>query len=110
MRPWRKRGLSYELNATPGDLLAGCIVAEAYPEVPIVVGHAGFPLKRDEGYLAMWRDEMTALAALPNVSCRLSGFAMVDHAWTQASLTPMVMTCVDAFGVGAGDVRQQLAG
>ena len=93
-----QRGLSYELNATPGSLLAGCIVAERYPEVPIVVGHAGFPLKRDQGYLAVWREEMAKLATYPNVSCRLAGFAMVDHAWTQASLTPMVMTCVEAFG------------
>ena len=42
---------------------------------------------------------MRALAELPHVSCKVSGFATVDHDWSVETLRPLVLSCVDAFGV-----------
>jgi predicted TIM-barrel fold metal-dependent hydrolase len=93
------RGLSYELNASPGKLLSGLATARAHPGLQVILGHAGFPLGRDDEYLAWWKREISALAEAPNVACKVSGLGMVDHDWTVDSIRPWVMHCVEAFGV-----------
>ncbi len=93
-----RHGLSYELNASPGKLLSGRDVALAFPDIQVILGHAGFPVQRDPAYFELWRSEMTALAAAPNVACKVSGFGMADNHWTIASIRPWVLHCVEAFG------------
>jgi predicted TIM-barrel fold metal-dependent hydrolase len=92
------RGLSYELNASPGNLTSGLDAVIADPGLQVVVGHAGFPARRDAEYLELWRREVSALAEVENVACKVSGLPMVDHAWTADSLRPLVLHCIDAFG------------
>lgn len=94
-----RHGLSYELNASPGKLLSGRDVAMAFPDIQVILGHAGFPVLRTPEYFEQWKSEMSALAKAPNVACKISGFGMVDHDWTIASLRPWVMHCIEAFGV-----------
>lgn len=94
-----RHDLSYELNASPGKLISGRDVALAFPDTQVILGHAGFPIKRDPAYFEQWRTEMTALAAAPNVACKVSGFAMADNRWTMDSIRPWVLHCIEAFGV-----------
>jgi len=91
-------GLSYELNASPGALPGGRDAAAAFPDVQVILGHAGFPLERTREYFDRWRAEMSALAEVPTVACKVSGLGMVDHAWSVDSITPWVLHCIDAFG------------
>ena len=93
-----RHGLSYELNASPGKLLSGRDVALAFPDIQVILGHAGFPVQRDPAYFELWRSEMSALAAAPNVACKVSGFGMADNHWTIASIRPWVLHCIEAFG------------
>ncbi len=93
-----EHGLSYELNASPGKLLSGRDVALAYPDVQVILGHAGFPVRRDEDYFQTWKREMTALAEADNVACKVSGFGMADNRWTIDSIRPYVLHCIEAFG------------
>jgi len=93
-----RHGLSYELNASPGKLLSGRDVALAFPDIQVILGHAGFPVQRDAPYFAQWRSEMTALAEAPNVACKVSGFGMADNRWTIDSIRPWVLHCIEAFG------------
>jgi predicted TIM-barrel fold metal-dependent hydrolase len=93
-----RRGLSYELNASPGKLLSGRDVALAYPDVQVILGHAGFPVRRDPDYFALWQRELSALAEAPNVACKVSGLGMADNRWTIDSIRPYVLHCVEAFG------------
>jgi predicted TIM-barrel fold metal-dependent hydrolase len=93
-----RHGLSYELNASPGKLLSGRDVALAFPDVQVILGHAGFPVARDAAYFAQWQVEMTALAEAPNVACKVSGFGMADNHWTIDSIRPWVLHCIEAFG------------
>jgi predicted TIM-barrel fold metal-dependent hydrolase len=94
-----RHGLSYELNASPGKLLSGRDVALAFPDIQVILGHAGFPVARDPAYFAQWQTEMTALAAAPNVACKVSGFGMADNRWTIDSIRPWVLHCIEAFGL-----------
>jgi predicted TIM-barrel fold metal-dependent hydrolase len=93
-----ERGLSYELNASPGKLISGRDVARAFPDTQVILGHAGFPLERGPDYFDQWRREMTALSQAPNVACKVSGLGMVDHRWTIPSIRPWVLHCIEAFG------------
>jgi predicted TIM-barrel fold metal-dependent hydrolase len=95
----RRLGLSYELNASPGKLLSGRDVAAAFPDVQMILGHAGFPTRRDDEYFRWWSSEISALAEADNVACKISGLGMVDHDWTIASIRRWVLHCLEAFGV-----------
>ncbi len=92
------RGLSYELNASPGQLLSGRDVAAANPDVQVILGHTGNPLRRDPEYFDWWRREISALAEVPNVACKISGLGMGDHDWTIESIRPWVLHAIEAFG------------
>lgn len=87
-----ERGLSYELNALPEKLHSGREVAAANPKVQVVVGHAGFPVQRDEPYLAVWRREMTALGEVENVACKISGFGMSTTTGASSRFGPWCST------------------
>jgi predicted TIM-barrel fold metal-dependent hydrolase len=77
-------------------------LAERWPSVTIVLGHAGQPLERDSRYLTQWSAALAALAdAAPNVVLKLSAIASsADPIWTIDSIRPVVLRAIEAFGVG----------
>lgn len=79
------------------DLAAA--LAERNPETVLCVDHCGFPKRRDDAYLATWREGIAKLAAVPSVVLKISGLGMVDHRWTVDSLRPWVLGGIEAFGV-----------
>lgn len=93
-----KRNLSYELNASPGVLLSGRDVAAAMPDTQVILGHAGFPVQRDDAYFKVWQSEISALAEVEHVSAKVSGFGMADNRWTIDSIRPWVLHMIEAFG------------
>ncbi len=92
------RNLSYELNASPGKLLSGRDVAAANPDVQVILGHAGFPVQRDDEYFALWKSEISEFAEVEHVAAKVSGFGMADNRWTIDSIRPWVLHMIDAFG------------
>ena len=94
-----KYGLSFDLQLYPSQMRVAAELAGAHPDTPVIVNHAGMPTDRDAEGLAAWREGMATLAERPNVSCKISGLAMVDRAWTVESLKPFVLTAIDTFGV-----------
>lgn len=92
------RGLSYELNASPGKLLNGRAVAAAHPGVAVILGHAGFPVQRDDDYFQQWKSEISQLAEVEHVAAKVSGFGMADNHWTIESIRPWVLHMIEAFG------------
>jgi predicted TIM-barrel fold metal-dependent hydrolase len=93
-----KYGLSYELNDSPGGLLAGLDVMAEHPDVPVMLGHAGYPIRRDPDYFRQWADELRTLATMKHVTCKISGLGMADHGWTVDSIRPWVLECLEIFG------------
>ncbi len=92
------RNLSYELNASPGVILSGRDVAAAYPDTQVILGHAGFPVQRDDDYFKLWQSEISELAKVDHVSAKVSGFGMADNRWTIDSIRPWVLHMIEAFG------------
>ncbi|MBS1894606.1 MAG: amidohydrolase family protein [Actinobacteria bacterium] len=94
------RGLSWDLHCFHEEMPLVREVAERHPALPIALGHAGFPLDRDDAYKAAWEEGITALAGAENVVCKFSGLGMGDHGWTVESWRPWVRHALAAFGPG----------
>jgi L-fuconolactonase len=74
-------------------------LARSCPDVQFVLDHIGKPDIR-YGLREPWWSQMRALAALPNVTVKVSGvITEADHAsWTPAQVTPYVAHTIETFG------------
>jgi L-fuconolactonase len=91
-------GLVYDLLTLPHQLPAAIDIVRALPGLTFVLDHLSKP-PIAAGELHPWAALVRELAALPNVSCKLSG--MVTEAsppWTVAGLRPYAEVVLDAFG------------
>lgn len=93
-------GLSFDCQIYPGQMTAAAALAARHPDTLMVINHAGMPVDRDEAGRAAWRAGMALLAERENVSVKISGLGIVDHAWTSESLRPFVLETIDLFGTG----------
>ncbi|HVU22925.1 MAG TPA: amidohydrolase family protein [Opitutus sp.] len=92
-------GLLFELCCV-ADQLPGVIeLVRACPDTRFVLDHAGKPDIRG-GRFDAWRAQIDALAALPNIACKLSALVtQARHdAWQIADLRPYWNHLVAAFG------------
>lgn len=92
-------GLAYDLLTLPHQLPAAIDTVRALPEVTFVLDHLSKP-PIAKGELEPWATRVRALAAEPNVFCKLSGLVTeADPAgWSVADLRPFVEVVLDAFG------------
>jgi L-fuconolactonase len=69
------------------------------PDVRFVLDHIGKPGIK-AGLTDPWRQHMKELAALPNVTCKISGVSTeADHKnWTREQLKPYIAHAIDSFG------------
>jgi predicted TIM-barrel fold metal-dependent hydrolase len=69
------------------------------PEVRFVLDHIGKPGIR-AGIFEPWRQQMKALAELPNVHCKISGVTTEadHHNWTAEQLKPYIAHTIETFG------------
>lgn len=92
------RGLSFDLQLSAPLLERAAAVMGAVPGLAVVLCHAGSPWDQSAAGLAAWRCGLAAMAAVPGVAVKLSGFGMFDPGWTRESLRPIVHGVIDAFG------------
>lgn len=111
------RGLTYDAMLYQVQLPELTAMARALPELQIVLDHIGCILgigpyagQRDETF-RVWRRDMAALAACPNVVVKLGGFGMIitGATWHERPVPPSsveladawrpyIETCVELFG------------
>ena len=92
------RGLSFDLQIIP-ELSETCAaVFSQFPNLQVILCHAGSPYNRTEEGITSWSSDLNHLSKLSNVSCKLSGLGMFDHNWTQATVAPIVTTVMEQFG------------
>ena len=92
------RGLSFDLQIIP-ELSETCAaVFSQFPNLQVILCHAGSPYNRTEEGITSWSSDLEHLSKLSNVSCKLSGLGMFDHNWTQATVAPIVTTVMEQFG------------
>ncbi|WP_324617405.1 amidohydrolase family protein [Streptomyces sp. NRRL S-1868] len=93
------RGLVYDLLVRAPQRHAALACARALPEVSFVLDHAGKP-GIAAGEWDSWAPWLTAMAACPNVTCKLSGLITEApwDSWDTAQLRPYAEHVLDAFG------------
>ena len=94
-----KHDLSWDLRVPYWHLEEAAEVCREHPQMRIVLNHTGYALHRTPEGLAMWRRGMEALAACPNVWCKLSALNIADQPWTRAANGPIVLEAIKIFGV-----------
>ncbi|GAB2637530.1 amidohydrolase family protein [Kribbella swartbergensis] len=106
LRPDVRRGLSavadaglvYDLLTKTPHLPAAIETARAFPGLTFVVDHISKPVIGQP--LEPWASHLRELAALPNVTCKLSGL-VTEASWTDwktSDLQPYADVVLDAFG------------
>ena len=68
----KEADLRFDALVMPQHLRALTAFAGRYPDLPIVIDHGAKP-RIAAGEIATWREALAELAALANVSCKLSG-------------------------------------
>lgn len=93
-----ERELTFDLCVSHDQLQATAQLAEACPETSFVLDHLGKPSVA-AARLDPWRKDIARLAALPNVTCKLSGLATEAAAgWTAADVRPYLEHALEVFG------------
>jgi L-fuconolactonase len=90
-------GLVYDLLTKTPHLPAALETVQALPQLSFVVDHISKPVIG--GDLEPWATNLRALAAHPNVTCKLSGM-VTEASWTDwkvSDLQPYVDVVLDAF-------------
>ena len=110
-------GLSLDVWAYQTQLAEVRALAAAVPELTVIVDHCGGPLgvgqhdRFDPENFRIWRDDLAAVAALPNTRVKIGGFGLGVFGWRYADdpvpphsetladdWRPWVDTCLDLFG------------
>ncbi len=89
-------GLSYDFHGFPAQLAGLVEIAALHPSVPVIVNHLGLPIPGDG--LDQWRAGITALAAMPQVSIKLSGAGFIHAPFDPAAFADIVAEVIELFG------------
>ena len=91
--------LSFDLCVNYRHLTNVIKLVQQCPEIRFVLDHAGKPDIRGR-QMYPWREQMSELASLPNVWCKISGLVTeADHqAWKGEDLWPYIDHVLECFG------------
>lgn len=93
-----RRGLLFELQVFAGQMAESARFARDFPDLTLVLLHAGMLEDRSAAGWAEWRSGMQALAACPNVVVKLSGLGTFVHACALDLWRPVIEETVAMFG------------
>ena len=94
-----KYNLAFDICIFHHHLPNALAMVRRCPEVAFVLDHIAKP-GIEAGLMNPWREHMRAMAALPNVACKLSGLTTeADHqSWTREQLRPYIDHVLECFG------------
>lgn len=91
--------LTYDILIFPKQLPAAIEFVKNFPEHRFVIDHSAKPFIKD-GILSPWDDQMSQIAALPNVYCKISGIVTEAdwHKWQVTDFQPYIDVIIKSFG------------
>jgi predicted TIM-barrel fold metal-dependent hydrolase len=99
LRELADRGLLFEILARPDQLEAAARGLDGHDDLVVVVEHTGWPQSGDDEERGVWRVGIEALAARPNVVCKLSGLSAPAGGMRASGFAPWLEPALEAFGV-----------
>ena len=98
-----KYNLVYDLDVFWENMGKAAAMAAKFPNIILVVDHAGFPQERTAEYFYNWQQGIAEFRGMDNVYMKISGLGMGDHMagrkWTIDTIRPWVECCLEVFGV-----------
>lgn len=98
-----KYNLVYDLDVFWESMHKAAAMAAKFPNIILVVDHAGFPQERTAEYFYNWQKGIAEFRGMDNVYMKISGLGMGDHMagrkWTLDTIKPWVECCLEVFGV-----------
>lgn len=91
--------LVYDLLLFPRHLPYAVQLVSRFPEQRFVLDHLSKPLIKS-GRIQPWKDDLQALARMPNVWCKISGMVTEadHHQWKYEDFIPYLDIVLEAFG------------
>jgi len=92
-------GKTFDICFLPGQLPVACELAKACENTKLILNHCGVPDIAGDG-LNPWRQDIKALAQIPNVICKLSGLMAYCAPGTSSleTIEPYVDHALNCFG------------
>lgn len=90
--------LRFDLQLYPEQMAQAAEIVADHPGIPVVVDHLGSPYDSSQEGRRRWRDGMRALAAVPHVSVKLSGYAMFFGADLEGVAQQVTVDILEMFG------------
>ena len=98
-----KYNLVYDLDVFWESMHKAAAMARKFPNIILVIDHAGFPQARTVEYFYSWQKGIAEFRGLDNVYMKISGLGMGEHMagrrWTMDTIRPWVESCLEVFGV-----------
>ncbi|MCK0196980.1 amidohydrolase family protein [Ancylobacter sp. 6x-1] len=89
--------LAFDALVLPRHLEPLLVFATRHPGLRVVIDHGAKP-RIAEGRMSTWRQDMTRLASLPQVHCKLSGLLTEAGGHDPVAVRPYAETLLDLFG------------
>ena len=94
-----KHDLHFELQVYAGQAKHAVELIKAFPDVRMILVHAGMLTARDAQAIDEWRAALTAMAAFPNLHVKLSGLGMYSQGITSAQARQVIRDTIQIFGI-----------
>jgi L-fuconolactonase len=96
----REFGFTYDVLIYPNQLLSATDFVQTFPDQPFVIDHIAKPAMKTRE-ITIWARHMTAIAANPNVHCKISGLITEADwsSWQVSDFGPYLDVVFDTFGV-----------
>ncbi|HLZ86651.1 MAG TPA: amidohydrolase family protein [Puia sp.] len=96
----RNYGYTYDILIYPDQLGYTRDFVAAFPDQPFILDHIAKPHIRDRYITDEWKDAIHAVAAYPNLYCKISGMVTEAdwHHWKPEHFRVYLDTVVEAFG------------
>ena len=94
-----KHNLHFELQVYAGQAAHAVELIKAFPNVRMILVHAGMLTARTQAAIDEWRAALTALAAFPNLHVKLSGLGMFNQGITLPQARQVIRDSIQIFGI-----------
>jgi len=94
-----KHELSFELQVYAGQAAYAAELVKAFPNVRMILVHAGMLTERTPQAIEQWRGALTTLAAFPNLHVKISGLGMYSQGITLPQARQVIRDTIQIFGV-----------
>lgn len=91
-------GFSFDLQLFPGQMRDGADLVGENPETSFILTHAGMLVDASPRTLEAWRAGLGEVAALPNLSAKLSGLGTFAHRNDPDFIALVIDTALDRLG------------